>query len=55
MEPNNKELHFIVSKLVKDDDDEIIICELEAIINKANYQIDWKTLKNNQKWLMGWK
>lgn len=53
--PNNKERHFIVSELVKDEADFVIACKLEAVINKKMYEIDWKQLKDNQQWIMGWK
>jgi len=53
-QPKNKERHFIVSELIRDENETIIGCELQAVINKKNYQIDWKTLKNDSCWLMGW-
>ena len=53
--PQNKELHFIVTKLIRDEDEVVISCELEAVINKNNYQIDWTLLKDTEQWLMGWK
>ena len=53
--PEKKELHFIVSKLLKNEDDDVIACRLEAVINKNNYEIDWQLLKNDENWLMGWK
>ncbi|WP_299879751.1 TIGR02450 family Trp-rich protein [uncultured Cocleimonas sp.] len=53
--PENKERHFIVSELLKDEEERIIGCKLEAVINKNQYDIDWQRLKNNEEWLMGWK
>ena len=53
--PNNKERHFIVSELLKDEEEKIIGCKLEAVINKNSYEINWQLLKNNKDWLMGWK
>ena len=53
--PKNKERHFIVSELLKDEEDKIVACMLEAVINKNDYKIDWQKLKNNEEWLMGWK
>ena len=55
VKPENKELHFIVTKLIRDDEEVIIACELEAVINKNTYQIDWTLLKDKTQWLMGWK
>ncbi|GAA0418780.1 TIGR02450 family Trp-rich protein [Cocleimonas flava] len=53
--PVNKERHFIVSELIKDEEEKIIGCKLEAVINKNHYEIQWQRLKNNEEWLMGWK
>lgn len=55
MTPENKELHFIVSKLIKNEAEEIIACKLQAVINKNDYEMDWHILKNDQQWLIGWK
>lgn len=53
--PENKELHFIVTKLIRDDEETIVACELEAVINKNTYQLDWTLLKDTSQWLTGWK
>jgi len=53
--PEGKERHFIVSKLRLSDNRDVIGCDLEAVINKHIYQINWQELKNDECWLMGWK
>jgi len=55
LQVTQKERHFIVSRLQRADDDTIVSCELEAIINNNVYQIDWQQLKDSSLWLMGWK
>jgi tryptophan-rich hypothetical protein len=55
IKPKQKERHFIVTKLVRDENEVIIFCELEAIINKHIYQIEWQELKDCSDWQMGWK
>jgi len=55
MQPQGKERHFIVTKLLRADDEIIIACELEAVINKKIYEIDWQLLKESSSWIMGWK
>ena len=55
LEPQGKERHFIVKKLLRADDESIIACELEAVINKKNYEIDWQRLKESSSWAMGWR
>ena len=53
--PKQKERHFMVTKLIKDDDEKVVACQLQAVINKNDYEIMWQDLKDNSKWLMGWK
>ncbi len=55
LKPVNKERHFIVTRLLRSDDEKIIACELEAVINKKSYEIDWQLLKESSNWVMGWK
>ncbi len=55
VKPNKKERHFIVTKLIRDDNEVVIGCELEAIINHVVYVIDWRTLKDSYCWQMGWR
>lgn len=52
--PKQKERHFMVSKLIRDEDEVIIGCELEAIINHTVYEMDWRILKDSACWQMGW-
>lgn len=53
--PEKKEKHFIVSELIRDENEVIVACKLEAVLSKTIYEIDWKVLKNKDNWLMGWK
>jgi tryptophan-rich hypothetical protein len=53
--PKQKERHFMVIKLIRDDEQEIIACELEAVINNNSYEINWQILKDSSCWLMGWR
>ncbi|NOT83748.1 MAG: TIGR02450 family Trp-rich protein [Methylococcaceae bacterium] len=52
--PQQKQRHFMVIKLIRADTEEIIACELEAVINNQVYIINWQELKNSACWLMGW-
>jgi tryptophan-rich hypothetical protein len=52
--PKQKERHFMVIKLIRDEEQEIIACELEAVINNNSYEIDWQVLKDSSCWLIGW-
>lgn len=55
LKPVNKERHFIVTRLLRSDDEKVIACELEAVINKNSVEIDWQQLKDSSNWVMGWK
>ena len=54
VKPRQKERHFIVTKLIRAENEEIIACELEAVINKKLYAMDWKELKHSSCWLISW-
>lgn len=49
-----RQKHFIVSKVEYDDEGNVILCEIEAVIDKQTYHIDWCDLKDNTHWKMGW-
>jgi len=44
----------MVTKLIRAENEEIIACELEAVINNNLYKMDWKGLKDSSCWLIGW-
>jgi tryptophan-rich hypothetical protein len=52
--PANKEKHFLVTRLIKDEQEVVIACILEAVINHNEYEIAWNLLKDNTIWQMGW-
>ena len=55
VEVKHKQRHFIVSNLHRGDDETLITCKLEAVINKTIYLIDWRQLQDPGCWIMGWK
>lgn len=55
VEPNQKERHFMVTKIIRAENEEIIACELEAVINKKSYEMNWQELKGTKVWKMGWE
>jgi tryptophan-rich hypothetical protein len=54
-QPENRERHFIVTRLIRAEDETIIGCVLEAVINKNSCEIDWRELQDSTRWLTGWK
>lgn len=53
--PKQKEKHFIVSELIRDEEEQIVSCVLQAVMTRNDYTMDWNLLKKNENWLMGWK
>ncbi|PYF79191.1 MULTISPECIES: TIGR02450 family Trp-rich protein [Marinomonas] len=53
--PQQKEKHFIVTTLIRDEENVVIECILEAVINKNQYQLPWQSLTSSEDWLQGWK
>jgi len=51
----NKEKHFIVTELELNEDKKIIRCVIQAVINQAEYDINWRSLKDGNEWLIGWR
>jgi tryptophan-rich hypothetical protein len=54
-QPRQRERHFLVTRLILTEDETIVGCELEAVINKKTCQIDWRELQDSSRWIMGWK
>ena len=53
--PQHKEKHFIVTKLIRDEEETVIECVLEAVINKNQYTLAWQNLASVDEWRQGWK
>ena len=53
--PQNRERHFLVRHLLRDDADRITGVELEAVINHRVYMLDWCELKDSSCWRAGWQ
>lgn len=50
----NKERHFIVVLVEFDEYQAVTTCVIEALMNKKQYTIDWRELKNSEHWRVGW-
>ena len=53
--PVRKEKHFLVTALIRDEEEKIIGCYLEAVHSKKLYELDWRELRDSSKWVQGWK
>ncbi|WGV98351.1 TIGR02450 family Trp-rich protein [Vibrio sp. YMD68] len=55
LQVSNKEKHFMVTMVEFDENQSVIKCVIEAVMNNNEYEIDWRELKSNNEWRMGWK
>jgi tryptophan-rich hypothetical protein len=55
--PQNKEKHFIVTKLIEPDepDAQIEMIEIEATYSKRVVTLPWRELTDEAQWRQGWK
>ncbi|MEI6067297.1 MAG: TIGR02450 family Trp-rich protein [Methylococcaceae bacterium] len=49
-----KEKHFLVTRLIRDEQEIVVACLLEAVINHREIEFDWHALKDASTWLPGW-
>ncbi|GLS90853.1 hypothetical protein GCM10007916_19200 [Psychromonas marina] len=50
----NKEKHFVITKVKFDEQQNVIECIIEAVINQHQYEINWRDLKDKKQWRLGW-
>ena len=53
--PMKKEKHFIVSEIEFDEEGLVVACCVEAILSKRSIPIDWRDLRDDSRWVQGWK
>ena len=53
--PQKREKHFMVVEVEYDEEGAVLSCLLEAVLTKSQYPIDWRELKNTERWRQGWK
>ena len=54
--PLNREKHFLITEIEFDEDgSSVLTCKLESVLSRNEYLIDWVELKDDNKWLQGWK
>lgn len=52
--PQHREKHFLVSKLLRDELENVTGCVLEAVLTQRTQQIDWRLLQDDAQWRQGW-
>lgn len=53
--PQNREKHFLVTELFRDEEGSVLDVELQAVLTRRSERLDWQTLKNSDAWILGWK
>ncbi|MGG2399338.1 TIGR02450 family Trp-rich protein [Pseudomonas sp. SH1-B] len=54
-QPRNRERHFLVTELLRDEEDNILGVELQAVLTRRSQQLDWRQLQDTERWLQGWR
>jgi len=54
MLPRNREKHFLVTKLVRDDAGNVTHCVIEAVHSHQEQLLEWQELRESAKWRQGW-
>lgn len=52
--PQNKEKHFLVTEIIRDTENVIVACQIEAVLTRRTCEIEWRLLKNKHVWMAGW-
>ncbi|MFJ2489096.1 TIGR02450 family Trp-rich protein [Pseudomonas sp. NPDC087639] len=53
--PQNREKHFLVTELIRDEEGTVLEVELQAVLTQRSERFEWQILKNNSEWMQGWK
>ena len=55
VQPCRREKHIIVTTVNRDPADHVQSCILEAVHSRRETEIDWRELKNDARWQIGWR
>ncbi|MCX4063558.1 MULTISPECIES: TIGR02450 family Trp-rich protein [Pseudomonas] len=53
--PKNKEKHFLVTELFRDEEGTVLELELQAVMTRRGKRLPWQTLQDAETWTIGWK
>ena len=53
--PERKEKHFLVTEVNYDENGMVTDCLIEAVMSKHTYSIEWRGLRDSEKWITGWQ
>lgn len=52
--PQQREKHFIITRLRIDERGQVTLCELQAVLSRRRERIDWQVLEDRTRWQPGW-
>ncbi|WAH57954.1 TIGR02450 family Trp-rich protein [Pseudomonas silvicola] len=53
--PVNREKHFLVTALFRDEEGTVIDIELQAVLTQRSERLAWQRLQDAETWLLGWR
>ncbi|ONH54968.1 tryptophan-rich conserved hypothetical protein [Pseudomonas cedrina] len=53
--PRNKEKHFLVTELFRDEEGTVLEIELQAVLTRRAERLTWQVLQDADAWKIGWK
>lgn len=53
--PQNREKHFLVTELFRDEEGTVLEIELQAVLTGRNQRLPWQVLQDAEHWRMGWQ
>ncbi|MCS3471303.1 tryptophan-rich hypothetical protein [Pseudomonas sp. JUb42] len=54
-QPRNREKHFLVTELFRDEEGTVLEIELQAVLTHRSERLPWQTLQDTGCWRMGWQ
>ena len=52
--PQNREKHFLVTELFRDDEGTVLEIELQAVLTQRSERYQWQILSEQDHWRFGW-
>lgn len=52
--PQNREKHFLVTGLFRDDEGTVLEIELQAVLTRRSERCKWQMLSDQDHWTFGW-
>jgi tryptophan-rich hypothetical protein len=53
-QPQNREKHFLVTELFRDEEGTVVDIELQAVLTKRSERLASQDLSNHEHWKFGW-